>query len=70
MVFLKSEAQVGMSALSTSSYPNGLLLKLKAQKLSTADGAVLLSSNTESVLVHKALLRNASKFLRALFGDS
>ena len=70
MVFLKPEAQVGMSALSTSSYPNGLLLELKAQTLSTADGAVLLSSNTDSVFVHKALLRNASKFLRALFGDS
>ena len=31
---------------------------------------MLLSSNTDSVFVHKALLRNASKFLRALFGDS
>ena len=70
MVWLKSQTQVRTSALFPSSYASQLLLELKAQELSSVDSVVLLSSNTESVFVHRVLLRNASSFMHTLLQGS
>ena len=53
-------------SLPSQAYPSSVLTDLKSQHLTAQDNVVILSSDSQSVLVHAFLLHNVSKLLSNL----